>query len=197
MCGRSRAVSPRWAFRSTSSRDGPARESSSARSIRVFALYIWSPDPTGRSRRKSSTSTSANSSTRCSDSNRTKRKRQGWRARCTTRCTATTGFRGASEGSSPSGGAFPFSSLSTRSVAWLGRWGGAWGRAVFLRGYLETLAADLGRADRVLPHEPVPHDEIPRYYRAADAVLVPSRTESFGLVALEASACGTPVVATD
>ena len=35
----------------------------------------------------------------------------------------------------------------------------------------------------------------PRYYRAADVVLVPSRTESFGLVALEAAACGTPVVA--
>ncbi|NDI16294.1 MAG: glycosyltransferase, partial [Actinobacteria bacterium] len=34
------------------------------------------------------------------------------------------------------------------------------------------------------------------YYRAADVVLVPSRSESFGLVALEASACGTPVVAT-
>jgi D-inositol-3-phosphate glycosyltransferase len=33
------------------------------------------------------------------------------------------------------------------------------------------------------------------YYRAADLVLVPSRSESFGLVALEAAACGTPVVA--
>ena len=33
------------------------------------------------------------------------------------------------------------------------------------------------------------------YYRAADACLVPSRSESFGLVALEAAACGTPVVA--
>jgi D-inositol-3-phosphate glycosyltransferase len=33
------------------------------------------------------------------------------------------------------------------------------------------------------------------FYRAADAVLVPSRSESFGLVALEAAACGTPVVA--
>jgi D-inositol-3-phosphate glycosyltransferase len=33
------------------------------------------------------------------------------------------------------------------------------------------------------------------YYRAADAVLVPSRSESFGLVALEAAACGTPVIA--
>src|SRR5581483_2127308 len=33
------------------------------------------------------------------------------------------------------------------------------------------------------------------YYRAADVCLVPSRSESFGLVALEAAACGTPVVA--
>jgi D-inositol-3-phosphate glycosyltransferase len=35
------------------------------------------------------------------------------------------------------------------------------------------------------------------YYRAADVVLVPSRSESFGLVALEAAACGIPVVASD
>ena len=35
------------------------------------------------------------------------------------------------------------------------------------------------------------------YYRAADVCLVPSRSESFGLVALEASACGVPVVAAD
>ncbi|MDQ6796407.1 MAG: glycosyltransferase, partial [Actinomycetota bacterium] len=34
-----------------------------------------------------------------------------------------------------------------------------------------------------------------RWYRAADVCLVPSRSESFGLVALEAAACGTPVVA--
>jgi D-inositol-3-phosphate glycosyltransferase len=33
------------------------------------------------------------------------------------------------------------------------------------------------------------------YYRAADVVVVPSRSESFGLVALEAAACGIPVVA--
>ena len=42
---------------------------------------------------------------------------------------------------------------------------------------------------------PGPTTPSPRYYRAADVVLVPSRTESFGLVALEAAACGTPVVA--
>lgn len=42
---------------------------------------------------------------------------------------------------------------------------------------------------------PQPHHILSTYYRAADVVLVPSRSESFGLVALEAAACGTPVVA--
>jgi D-inositol-3-phosphate glycosyltransferase len=36
---------------------------------------------------------------------------------------------------------------------------------------------------------------LPNYYRAADLVAVPSYSESFGLVALEAQACGTPVIA--
>jgi D-inositol-3-phosphate glycosyltransferase len=51
-------------------------------------------------------------------------------------------------------------------------------------------------ADRVRFLEPVPHHELPDLYRAADVVVVPSASESFGLVALEAAACGTPVVAT-
>ena len=42
---------------------------------------------------------------------------------------------------------------------------------------------------------PQPHELLSTYYRAADCCLVPSRSESFGLVALEAAACGTPVVA--
>ena len=42
----------------------------------------------------------------------------------------------------------------------------------------------------------VNHDELPLYYNAADVCLVPSYYESFGLVALESMACGTPVVAT-
>jgi len=41
----------------------------------------------------------------------------------------------------------------------------------------------------------VPHADLPNYYRAADVVAVPSFYESFGLVAVEAMACGTPVVA--
>ena len=42
---------------------------------------------------------------------------------------------------------------------------------------------------------PQPHHILSSYYRAADVVVVPSRSESFGLVALEAAACGIPVVA--
>jgi D-inositol-3-phosphate glycosyltransferase len=56
-------------------------------------------------------------------------------------------------------------------------------------------AADLGVADRIRWVEPVPHHLLSTYYRAADVCLVPSRSESFGLVALEAAACGVPVVA--
>jgi D-inositol-3-phosphate glycosyltransferase len=44
--------------------------------------------------------------------------------------------------------------------------------------------------------DPVPRAELPDWYRASDLVCVPSYSESFGLVALEAQACGTPVVAT-
>ena len=44
--------------------------------------------------------------------------------------------------------------------------------------------------------EPVSREVLPDWYRASDLVCVPSYSESFGLVALEAQACGTPVVAT-
>ncbi len=60
---------------------------------------------------------------------------------------------------------------------------------------VQKLAADLGVADRIHWVEPQPHHLLSTYYRAADVCLVPSRSESFGLVALEAAACGTPVVA--
>lgn len=59
-----------------------------------------------------------------------------------------------------------------------------------------ALAGELGIADRVHFVEPKPHHLLSSYYRAADVVVVPSRSESFGLVALEAAACGVPVVAT-
>ena len=43
----------------------------------------------------------------------------------------------------------------------------------------------------------IKHEELPYFYNAADVCAVPSHYESFGLVALESLACGTPVVATD
>jgi D-inositol-3-phosphate glycosyltransferase len=57
------------------------------------------------------------------------------------------------------------------------------------------LADDLGVADRIRWVRPQRHDHLADYYRAADVCIVPSHSESFGLVALEAAACGTPVVA--
>lgn len=60
---------------------------------------------------------------------------------------------------------------------------------------LRQLIVDLGVEDRVRFIPPQPHHLLSTYYRAADVCLVPSRSESFGLVALEAAACGVPVVA--
>jgi D-inositol-3-phosphate glycosyltransferase len=61
---------------------------------------------------------------------------------------------------------------------------------------LKELSTWLGIDDVVRFAPPVPRAELPQWYRAADLVIVPSYSESFGLVALEAQACGTPVVAT-
>ena len=60
---------------------------------------------------------------------------------------------------------------------------------------LRTLAKFLGIDDRMKFIPPASREELPHWYRAADLVCVPSHSESFGLVALEAQACGTPVVA--
>lgn len=60
---------------------------------------------------------------------------------------------------------------------------------------LVAIAGELGVTERVTFVAPQPHELLSTYYRAADVCLVPSRSESFGLVALEAAACGTPVVA--
>jgi D-inositol-3-phosphate glycosyltransferase len=60
---------------------------------------------------------------------------------------------------------------------------------------IRSLARDLGVLDQVHLVPPQPHHLLSTYYRAADVVVVPSRSESFGLVALEAAACGVPVVA--
>lgn len=61
---------------------------------------------------------------------------------------------------------------------------------------LKELVNWLNVADVISFLPPVPRTELPNWYRAADLVCVPSYSESFGLVALEAQACGTPVVAT-
>ncbi|RCW46916.1 D-inositol-3-phosphate glycosyltransferase [Halopolyspora algeriensis] len=62
---------------------------------------------------------------------------------------------------------------------------------------LHQLAAELGIADVVRFLPPQGGQELAEVYRAADVVAVPSYSESFGLVALEAQACGTPVVAAE
>jgi D-inositol-3-phosphate glycosyltransferase len=61
---------------------------------------------------------------------------------------------------------------------------------------LKELTTWLAIDDVVRFSPPVPREDLPQWYRAADLVIVPSYSESFGLVALEAQACGTPVVAT-
>jgi D-inositol-3-phosphate glycosyltransferase len=60
---------------------------------------------------------------------------------------------------------------------------------------LHKLAASLGLADLVRFEPPAREDRLADWYRAADVTVVPSHSESFGLVALESQACGTPVVA--
>ncbi|HEY5875717.1 MAG TPA: glycosyltransferase [Ilumatobacteraceae bacterium] len=60
---------------------------------------------------------------------------------------------------------------------------------------VHRLIDELGVRSQVRFVPPQQHHILSTYYRAADVVLVPSRSESFGLVALEAAACGTPVIA--
>jgi D-inositol-3-phosphate glycosyltransferase len=60
---------------------------------------------------------------------------------------------------------------------------------------MRELATGLGLDDIVRFEPPCPQHELAQWYRAATVVLTPSHSESFGLVALEAQACGTPVVA--
>jgi len=60
---------------------------------------------------------------------------------------------------------------------------------------LQRLAVELGIAEVVRFEPPASRDRLADLYRAASVVVVPSYNESFGLVAIEAQACGTPVVA--
>ncbi len=70
---------------------------------------------------------------------------------------------------------------------------GSQGEAELAR--IHALIDELDLGDRVRFVPPQPHHLLSTYYRAADVCVVPSRSESFGLVALEAQACGTPVIA--
>ena len=60
---------------------------------------------------------------------------------------------------------------------------------------LAALTSRLGLDERVRFEGAVPQERLPLYYNAADALVMPSYYESFGLAALESMACGTPVVA--
>ncbi|OLC25496.1 MAG: hypothetical protein AUG06_02135 [Actinobacteria bacterium 13_1_20CM_2_65_11] len=62
---------------------------------------------------------------------------------------------------------------------------------------LKAIASVLGVRDRVDFLGSVAHHELPYFYSAADACVMPSYSESFGLVGLEAQACGCPVVSSD
>ena len=73
--------------------------------------------------------------------------------------------------------------------------GGARGRSRVPE--LTLLAQRLGAGDAVRFLGPIPNDAIVPAFRAADVLAIPSHYEAFGLVALEARACGTPVVASD
>jgi D-inositol-3-phosphate glycosyltransferase len=74
--------------------------------------------------------------------------------------------------------------------------GGASGSGATEVERLKELVNWLGLTDVIRFLPPLPRLDLPNWYRAADLVCVPSYSESFGLVALEAQACGTPVVAT-
>ncbi|MGX1805541.1 D-inositol-3-phosphate glycosyltransferase [Nocardia sp. NPDC055321] len=75
--------------------------------------------------------------------------------------------------------------------------GGPSGSGLEKPGALIELAAALGISDRVTFLPPQPPHRLVQVYRAADLVAVPSYNESFGLVAIEAQASGTPVLAAD
>ncbi|WP_125776417.1 D-inositol-3-phosphate glycosyltransferase [Antribacter gilvus] len=72
--------------------------------------------------------------------------------------------------------------------------GGPSGRRTAVR-ELEALAYQTGVTEHLVVRPPVPREVLVDYFRAVDLVAVPSHNESFGLVAAEAQATGTPVVA--
>ena len=62
---------------------------------------------------------------------------------------------------------------------------------------LRTLASSLGIGDRITWHGSLPQHELAPFYRRATALVVPSRDEGLGLVAVEAQLCETPVIGFD
>ncbi|MEV0228031.1 D-inositol-3-phosphate glycosyltransferase [Nonomuraea sp. NPDC050786] len=73
--------------------------------------------------------------------------------------------------------------------------GGPSGNGLARPSLLAEMATELGIPDVVRLVPPAPQEELADWYRAASVTVVPSYSESFGLVALESQACGTPVVA--
>ncbi len=73
--------------------------------------------------------------------------------------------------------------------------GGASGTGLEHPESLSNLAAELGISDIIRFEPPGTREKLVSWYRAADLTVVPSYSESFGLVAIESQACGTPVVA--
>ena len=69
------------------------------------------------------------------------------------------------------------------------------GKDLGRKGELSALATQLNIAEKVTFLDAIPHADLPLYYNAADVCVVPSYYESFGLVAVEAMACGVPVIA--
>lgn len=65
------------------------------------------------------------------------------------------------------------------------------------RSRIAGIVSDLGLAEHTTFAGRVGHDHLPAYYTAADVCVIPSHYEPFGLVAIEAMACGTPVVASN
>jgi glycosyltransferase involved in cell wall biosynthesis len=66
-----------------------------------------------------------------------------------------------------------------------------------LRHEYEKKVEELGQFDKVIFAGTIPNDQLPCIYRAADVVTITSSNESFGIVAIEAMACGLPVIAHD
>ncbi len=84
---------------------------------------------------------------------------------------------------------------SLRSRLWVPVVGGPSGSGLARPERMQKLAARLGLTDLVHFHPPVSQDRLADWYRAASVLVMPSYSESFGLVAAEAQACGTPVIA--